>query len=59
MMSVPEVRVTDGPHDVYEDGSPSPYVKYIICKDYATDFCFDECKRRSIGCAGDFTEGKK
>jgi len=53
-----QIKERDGPHDVYADGSPSPYVKYIICKDYASDFCFDDCKRRSIGCAGEYTEGK-
>jgi len=44
--------------EFYEDGTPSPYVK-IICNDYATNFCFDQCKRRAIGCAGIYKHGKK
>jgi len=44
--------------DVYDDGTPSPYV-IVKCKDYATDLCFDNCKNRSIGCAGSNTEGEE
>ena len=42
--------------EVYEDGTPSPYV-VIKCKDYATDLCFDNCKLREIGCAGSKDRG--
>jgi hypothetical protein len=43
--------------DVYEDGSPSPYV-IVKCKDYATDFCFEKCTIRGIGCAGSHLHGE-
>ena len=43
---------------LYKDGTPSPYMK-IICEDYATDLCFsDDCKNRSIGCAGTYDSGE-
>ena len=43
--------------DVYEDGTPSPYVK-IICKDYGSDLCWGNCELRGIGCAGEYKHGK-
>lgn len=43
--------------DVYEDGTPSPYV-IVKCRDYATDLCFNNCKVRSIGCAGSRLHGE-
>jgi len=45
--------------DVYEDGSPSPYV-IVKCKDYASELCFSgKCKNRGVGCAGNFDCGEK
>ncbi len=44
--------------ELYEDGTPSPYVK-IICEDYCSDLCWNDCEFRGIGCAGDHKHGKK
>lgn len=60
-MSVPEVKETENrveeELDYYLDGTPSPYV-IIKCKDYATDFCFEKCTIREIGCAGSHLHGE-